>query len=60
MFGCDLYGGEVVNLVFVDRGVDVYIGIVNVLKCIVVEDIKFIDSEDEEDVNNVKFVMLFV
>jgi DNA-directed RNA polymerase len=55
--GRDLHGGEAVNLVPADRGADVYTGIANVLKRIVAEDIKLIDSEDEEDVNNAKLAM---
>ena len=55
--GRDLHGGEAVNLVPADRGADVYTGIANVLKRIVAEDIKLIDSEDEEDVANAKLAM---
>lgn len=55
--GRDLHGGEAVNLVPADRGADVYTGIANVLKRIVAEDIKLIDSDNEEDVANAKLAM---
>ena len=55
--GRDLHGGEAVNLVPADRGADVYTGIANVLKRIVADDIKLIDSDNEEDVANAKLAM---
>ena len=55
--GRDLHGGEAVNLVPADRGADVYTGISNVLKRIVAEDMKLIDSADEDDVATAKLAM---
>lgn len=55
--GRDLHGGEAVNLVPAERAADVYTGIANVLKRIVAEDMKLIDSDDEEDVANAKLAM---
>ena len=55
--GRDFHGGEAVNLVPAERGADVYTGIANVLKRIVAEDIKMIDSELEEDIATAKLAM---
>jgi len=55
--GRDYHGGEAVNLVPAERGADVYTGIANVLKRIVAEDMKLIDSEVPEEVANAKLAM---